>query len=48
MCMSFITKRDSLIYAQKTSWYIDQTPINYLTRQFNIDLKWLPNAYNLH
>ena len=26
----------------------DQTPINYLTRKFDVDLKWLPNCFNLH
>ena len=41
--------RDSIIYAQKNFMVgTDQTPINYLTRKFDIELKWLPNAYNLH
>ena len=26
----------------------DQTPINFLTRQYDVELKWLPNAFNLH
>ena len=43
------SNRDKLIYAQKKFLVgTDQTPINFLTRKFNIDLKWLPNAYNLH
>ena len=41
--------RDKLVYAQKNFMVgTDQTPINYLTRRFDIELKWLPNAYNLH
>ena len=23
----------------------DQTPINFLTRQYDVELKWLPNAF---
>ena len=43
------SNRDKLIYAQKKFLVgTDQTPINFLTRKFDIDLKWLPNAYNLH
>ena len=41
--------RDKIIDAQKTFLVgTDQTPINFLTRQHDIELKWLPNAYNLH
>jgi len=41
--------RDEIVYAQKNFMVgTDQTPINYLTRKFDVDLKWLPNCYNLH
>ena len=41
--------QQKLVEAQKTFLVgTDQTPINFLTREHKIDLKWLPNAYNLH
>jgi hypothetical protein len=41
--------QQKLVEAQKTFMVgTDQTPINFLTRQHEIELKWLPNAYNLH
>jgi len=45
----YYENRDNLIYAQKNFMVgTDQTPINYLTRKFDVDLKWLPNCFNLH
>ena len=39
---------DKLLYAQKEFKVgTDQTPINYLLRKFNVDLKILPSCYDL-
>ena len=41
--------QQKLLDAQKTFMVgTDQTPINFLTRQYDVELKWLPNAFNLH
>ncbi len=40
--------RDKLVYAQeKFKVGTDQTPINFLTKRHDIELKFLPNCYNL-
>ena len=40
--------KDLLLQMQKTLWLgTDQTPINFLLRQYDIDLKLLPYEYNM-
>tara|TARA_B100001113_G_scaffold270594_1_gene225353 strand:- start:980 stop:1756 length:777 start_codon:yes stop_codon:yes gene_type:complete len=44
----YIDNRNNLVEAQeKFKVGTDQTPINYLVREHNIELKFLPNCYNL-
>lgn len=40
--------KEVLVEKQKQHLGTDQTPINYLVQQHNIDLKILPPTYNLH
>ena len=40
--------RDNVVTAQEQFLVgTDQTPINFLTRRFDVELKFLPNCYNL-
>ena len=44
----YYENRDKIVSAQEQLKVgTDQTPINFLTKKFNIDLKFLPNCYNL-
>jgi hypothetical protein len=44
----YYENRDNIVLAQeKLLVGTDQTPINFLTKKFGIDLKFLPNCYNL-
>ena len=43
------SNRDKIVEAQQKFMVgTDQTPINFLTRRHNVELKWLPNSFNLH
>lgn len=44
----YFTNQDILREKQKSGLSTDQTPINYLVQMKGIDLKLLPQTYNLH
>ena len=44
----YFTNQDTLIEKQKSGLSTDQTPINYLIQTKGIEVKLLPQTYNLH
>ena len=44
----YFKNQDTLVKKQKAGLSTDQTPINYLLQIKNVDLKLLPQTYNLH